>query len=416
MEPYILVEPPENKHISGTIHLPASKSLSNRALMIQALGTQIKVNNLSDAQDTKIMAEAIRSVAEGTTIIDIGHAGTAMRFLTAFLSVQSGSFVLTGSHRMQQRPIGPLVSALQHLGAEISYLGEQGYPPLKITGKPLRGGTLKITSGLSSQFVSALLLIGPTLPQGLTVILDEAPASPSYIRMTMGLMAKCAAECNWEQNTIRVMPGGYPAGSIEIEPDWSAASYFYAALMLAQSGHLIFPGLKQESLQGDAILFQWFDNMGLQTQFSKEGAVVVKTGTCPEFLALDFTDNPDLAQTLAMALAGCGMQARFKGLHTLPLKETDRIKALVEELYKVNYSFTDMGNGTWQMIQSARPAMPGVITFKSHDDHRMAMSCTPLALRLGKIQITDPGVVDKSFPGFWKNCADAGFILKYFPG
>lgn len=416
MEPYVLVEAPENNHISGTIHLPASKSLSNRALIIQALGTQIVVNNLSDAQDTKIMAEAIRCVAEGATIIDIGHAGTAMRFLTAFLSVQSGSFVLTGSHRMQQRPIGPLVSALQHLGAEISYLGARGYPPLKITGKPLQGGTLKITSGLSSQFVSALLLIGPTLPQGLTVILDEAPASPSYIRMTMGLMAKCGAECNWEQNTVRVMPGGYQAGSIEIEPDWSAASYFYAALMLAQSGHLIFPGLKKESLQGDAILFQWFDNMGLHTQFSKEGAVVIKTGTCPEFIALDFTDNPDLAQTIAMAFAGCGMQARFKGLHTLPLKETDRIKALAEELNKVNYSFTDMGNGTWQMIQSARPAMPGVITFKSHDDHRMAMSCTSLALKFGKIQITDPGVVDKSFPGFWKNCAVAGFKLNYFPG
>ena len=416
MEPYILVEAPENKHISGTIHLPASKSLSNRALIIQALSPNIEVNNLSDAQDTKIMAESIRSLAKGAEFIDIGHAGTAMRFLTAFLSVQSGSFVLTGSHRMQQRPIGPLVSALQYLGAEISYLREHGYPPLKITGKPLQGGTLKITSGLSSQFVSALLLIGPTLPQGLTMILDEAPASPSYIRMTMGLMAICGVECNCEQNTIRVMPGGYHSGSIEIEPDWSAASYFYAALLLAQSGHLTFPGLKKESLQGDAILSQWFENLGLHTQFGNEGATVQKTGTYPEYISLDFTDNPDLAQTMAMAFAGCGMQARFKGLHTLPLKETDRIKALAEELDKVNYAFTDMGNGAWQMVKSARPGMPGVITFKSHDDHRMAMSCTPLALELGKIQITDPEVVDKSFPGFWKNCADAGFKLNYFQG
>ncbi|HAJ99381.1 MAG TPA: 3-phosphoshikimate 1-carboxyvinyltransferase [Bacteroidales bacterium] len=413
----VIIEAPANRLLQGIVHLPASKSLSNRALILQAISTQpISIENLSDAEDTRVLKNALESVHRGEAIIDVGHAGTAMRFLTAYLVIQEGSFELKGSKRMHQRPIAPLVDALRQLGAEIHYLGQIGFPPLLISGKKLKGGKVSIVSDISSQFISALLLIAPTLPNGLTLEKHGIPASPSYVTMTMGLLKKAGISCNWAGNTISIGAGNFSPTKIVIEPDWSSASYFYSAILLAKEGELFFPGLQQESLQGDAILAHWFKELGVQTHFNSEGARVTKVGNFPAFMDLNFKNQPDLAQTMAMAFAGCGIQGQFKGLETLPRKETDRIKALLQELRKLGYALSQSDEGAWQLRKSAQISMERVPVFQSYEDHRMAMACAPLALCTGKVLIEDPEVVVKSYPKFWENMANIGFTIDYQKG
>jgi 3-phosphoshikimate 1-carboxyvinyltransferase len=413
MENLLLVNAPDNGAVNGTIQLPASKSISNRVLIIQALSEQgFSIENLSEAEDTKTLIRALAQ--EGVSSdIDAGHTGTAMRFLVSYLATRPGTFFLTGSERMRERPIAALVNALQQLGADISYQNKAGFPPLKIKGKKLRGGKISVDASISSQFISSLLLIAPTLEEGLEITLNGTAVSTTYIKMTLGLLTRFGIETRWERNVITVLPGKYSGQNITIEPDWSGASYFYEILLLAERGSLFFPGLSKKSLQGDEVLWQWFEHLGINTRFSEEGAYAEKTKGHPEFVSFSFSENPDLAQTLAMAFAGSGIQAVFRGLETLPLKETDRIKALQEELDKIGFSLAPREEGIWQLRKTAWPQLPGRITFRSHNDHRMAMACAPLALKLGEIGVGDPEVVTKSFPGFWNSLKEIGFKLVY---
>lgn len=411
MENLLLVSAPADGVVNGTIQLPASKSISNRVLIIRALCQHdFPIHNLSEAEDTKTLLLALDS--EGVTHdIDAGHTGTAMRFLTSYLATRPGTFYLTGSERMKQRPIAPLVNALQQLGADISYSEKNGFPPLKIKGKKLRGGKIQIDAGISSQFISSLMLIAPALEEGLEITLSGVPVSSEYIKMTLGLMSHFGIEARWERNVIKILPGQYLPHEITIERDWSGASYFYELLLLSEKGKLFFPGLSAKSLQGDEILWKWFGHIGITTQFTKDGAYAEKTKGHPEFVSFSFIENPDLAQAMAMAFAGNDIQAVFRGLETLPLKETDRIKALQGELVKLGFSLAAREEGIWQLRKTAWPQLPGRVTFKTYNDHRMAMACAPLALKLGQVGIFDPEVVAKSFPGYWDCLRQIGFKL-----
>lgn len=409
----MLVTAPEKGIIRGTVALPASKSISNRVLIIRALcNKDFGISNLSEAEDTLVLTRALESIGI-TPDINAGHTGTAMRFLTSYLATHPGKHFLTGSERMKERPIGPLVNALQQLGADIEYLGKPGFPPLKIRGKKLRGGRIAVDASTSSQFISGLLLIAPVLQEGLTIILNGTPVSSSYIRMTLGLMSLFGIEYRWERNQIQVFPGPYQARDITIEPDWSGASYFYETLLLASVGKIFFPMLTQKSFQGDAMVWQWFGHLGMDTVFSSEGATVEKIGGYPEFVSFDFRENPDLAQTMAMAFAGCGIQGVFRGLETLPHKETDRIKALQNELNKLGYILAPREEDLWQLRKTVWPLLPAPLTFNSYHDHRMAMACAPLALTFGQVGIKDPDVVSKSFPDFWESLKSIGFKIVY---
>lgn len=413
MENLLLVTAPEGGIVNGTVSLPASKSISNRVLIILELCEQgFNVDNLSEAKDTQILAHALKNLGI-TPDINAGHTGTAMRFLTAYLATRPGTYYLTGSERMKERPIGPLVSALQHLGADIEYQGKTGFPPLKIKGKNLIGGKVELDADTSSQFITGLLLIAPTFQEGLEITLKGNPVSTSYIKMTLGLMTYFGIETRWERNVIHVSPGPYLSRDITIEPDWSAASYFYEALLLAEKGKIFFPMLSSKSLQGDEVVWQWFDHLGITTTFSAEGATAEKTRGHPDFVSFGFNENPDLAQTMAMAFSGRDIQAVFRGLETLPLKETDRIKALQAELTKVGYILAPREEGIWQLRKTAWPLLPGDITFQTYHDHRMAMACAPLALVKGQVRILDPDVVGKSFPNFWECLKSTGFKLVY---
>jgi len=406
----LLVSPPGDSTLHGTVYLPSSKSISNRVLMIRELCSEpFRIDNLSEADDTKTLQKALNSINSTDEIIDIGHAGTAMRFLTAFLANRRGRFVLTGSDRMKARPIGALVDALLTLGATVEYLGEPGYPPVRITGKKLKGGKINIDAGTSSQFISALLMIAPLFEDGLQLTLTGKPVSTSYIRMTLNLMAYFGIEYRWEGSLICISPGQYQSRAIRIDPDWSGASYFYAALLLSKDGEIFFPELTQSGLQGDENLCKWFEELGVSTRFEHEGAYASKTGQPPDFLALNFTDNPDLAQTISLAFAGAKIQAEFRGLETLPLKETDRIAALQNELKKLGFLLNYSGKGAWHLKMTRPWSGQANLSFDTYNDHRMAMSCAPLAMKLGQIAIRNPEVVIKSFPAFWENLGRVGF-------
>ncbi|HSV89225.1 MAG TPA: hypothetical protein VLH61_11340 [Bacteroidales bacterium] len=415
-EKLLLVSPPENGFLQGTVLLPSSKSISNRVLIIRELcRTSFPIENLSHADDTQILLQALAIAKSTQRAIDVGHAGTAMRFLTAYLATCDNHFVLTGSERMKKRPIGALVNALNSLGAKIDFLGEPGYPPLKIKGQKLKGGKITIDSGTSSQFISALLLIAPRFEKGLELTLTGIPVSSSYIKMTLSLMAYFGVESRWEGSTILIFPGQYLNLPITIESDWSGASYFYSALMLARGGEIFFPGLSPKSLQGDETLYRWFDELGVSTRFTSDGAIASKAGQSPDFFKIDFTDTPDMAQTMCMAFAASNLQAEFSGLITLPLKETDRINALQTEIIKLGYKLLHSGSGVWQLKKTQSNAIINDLCFDTHNDHRMAMACAPLALKYGQIAIRNPDVVKKSFPDFWENIAKVGFKTEFQP-
>lgn len=409
-EDLLLVSPPEDGQLNGAVNLPSSKSISNRVLIIRELCRKpFHIENLSLADDTKILLQALDSARTTSGIIDVGHAGTAMRFLTAYLATRNGKYDLTGSDRMKLRPVGPLVEALLNLGASIEYLGECGYPPVRITGKKLKGGKINADAGTSSQFISALLMIAPLFEEGLELNLTGVPVSSSYIRMTLKLMAYFGIESRWEGSHVRVLPGQYRERAISIEPDWSGASYFYAALMLSKGGEIFFPGLCRDSLQGDENLYKWFKELGVSTRFAPEGAYACKVGQPPDYFKLNFTDNPDLAQTMSLAFAGAKIQAAFSGLETLPFKETNRITALQKELKKLGYWLTCTDGGNWQLKMMTTTIRSEPLCFDTYNDHRMAMACAPLALKYGRISVWDPLVVVKSFPGFWENLNNIGF-------
>jgi 3-phosphoshikimate 1-carboxyvinyltransferase len=399
------------KNISGSINLPASKSISNRALIINALSySPYPILNLSDSDDTKVLEAALFS---NNTKFDIGHAGTAMRFLTAFLAKIAGEWEITGSERMQQRPIAILVDALNQLGAKIEYLKNEGCPPLKIFGSHLKGQTIELDGSVSSQYISALLLIAPTVENGLTLKLKGNITSRSYIKLTLELMAQFGIQYQWNQNEIFVPEQNYFARDFTCEADWSGASYWYQIMALIDSGEVLLENLQLDSLQGDVNIAAWFEQFGVVSTQKKEGVLLSKTKTIqPEKLVLDFIENPDVAQTMACLCVAKEIPFQFTGLKTLKIKETDRIAALQNELAKFGAKLTEPEQGelAWDgaFDLTIKDEVPTVNTYH---DHRMALAFAPMALAGFQLQVDDPMVVTKSYPGFWEDLGTVGFEI-----
>ncbi len=400
-----------NKNITGNINLPASKSISNRALIINALSySPYPLRNLSDSDDSKVLEAALFS---NSNKFDIGHAGTAMRFLTAFLAKIVGEWEITGSERMQQRPIGILVDALNSLGAQITYKNKEGFPPLKIMGSNLTGKTLELDGSISSQYISALLLIAPTITNGLTLKLNGEITSRSYIKLTLELMAKFGIQYIWEGNEITVGEQHYFPMDFTVEADWSGASYWYQILALAESGEVLLENLQLKSLQGDANIAGWFEQFGVISTQKDKGVFLSKKENCaPQKLVLDFIENPDVAQTFACLCVAKEIPFHFSGLKTLKIKETDRIAALQNELAKFGATLTEPANGelSWDgKIDSTKKEQNPII--KTYHDHRMALAFAPMALANLNLQIEDPAVVTKSYPRFWDDLKNIGFKI-----
>ncbi|MFV0265879.1 MAG: 3-phosphoshikimate 1-carboxyvinyltransferase [Draconibacterium sp.] len=397
------------KNLSGTIQLPASKSISNRALIIHALSySPYPIHNLSDSDDTKVLQAALFS---NSNKFDIGHAGTAMRFLTAFLAKVVGEWEITGSERMKQRPIKILVDALTELGANIEYLGEEGCPPLKIFGSHLKGKTIQLDGSVSSQYITALLLIAPTLEGGLTLNLRGDITSRSYIKLTLELMAKFGIRYQWHKNEIIVPEQRYFPIDFTCEADWSGASYWYQIMALVDSGEILMENLVLNSLQGDADIAAWFEHFGVESIQEKSGVILSKTkNNQPDRLDLDFIENPDVAQTMACLCVAKGIPFHFMGLKTLKIKETDRIAALQNELAKFGATLVEPAHGelAWdgKLDMETKEELPLV---KTYHDHRMALAFAPMALAGLPMRIEDPMVVTKSYPEFWNDLKKIGF-------
>ncbi|MEK7257688.1 MAG: 3-phosphoshikimate 1-carboxyvinyltransferase [Bacteroidota bacterium] len=407
-----------DRHLQGDIFLDGSKSISNRALIIKALsGEDFEISRLSTSKDTQLMQ---RLLASAEPVLDAGAAGTTFRFLTAYLALQPQTRILTGSERMKQRPIGVLVDALKKLGADIEYLENEGFPPLKINPSRSLGATnhLAVAAGTSSQYISALLMIAPLLPQGLTLELEGTVVSQPYIELTLQLMAHFGVRHIWEGNLIFIAPQKYQARPFEVEADWSAASYFYSMAALSESCDLRLHGLFENSGQGDAVLPRMMQNLGVQTVFHEKHIHLTKTEKAPKPLfEWDFLPCPDIAQTLAVTCGGLGVHGVFTGLDTLRIKETDRIAALQNELAKVGVflsklppRFSKKSEREFYMIDGQAIVQDEPV-FSTYEDHRMAMAFTPLAM-LGKIKIEHPQVVEKSYPAFWEDLKKLGFEVE----
>lgn len=404
------------EQLSACISLPGSKSISNRVLMIRALsGLAFNLPNCSDSDDTLHLQKALQLITENNSgVIDIGHAGTDMRFLTAYLATREGSYELTGSERMKKRPVRDLVDVLKHLGADISYKDQEGYPPLLIRGKTLQGGQAKIKGTISSQFISALLLIAPYLENGLELMIEGDVVSKPYIDMTVNTMKAFGAGVVWKENIISVkpVPYAYAADRYAIESDWSAASYFYSLTALSPlHTRFILKGLFKESLQADAVCAMLYESFGVETQFGNGEVYITKTDVSQtEALTYDFIHCPDIAQTVACSCVALKRSFYFTGLQTLKVKETDRIVALKQEFEKfgVTVSATDTTLGA----DAAYLAKDTAISVATYNDHRMAMSFAPLALIAGSLQVEEAEVVSKSYPQFWSDLEKTGMIVR----
>jgi len=404
------------KKLDTSISLPASKSISNRALIIYALsGGRLMPQNLSDCDDTNVIFEAMRYMPE---VIDIKAAGTAMRFMTAYLSVMRGTHVITGTKRMKNRPIGVLVDALRNLGADIEYVEKEGYPPLRITGRSLTGGVLEIAGDVSSQYISALLMIGPVLEDGLELRLTGDIISRPYIDLTLWLMREFGADADWSSgDTISVKAQAYQNRDYFIENDWSGASYWYEMVALSgdRDASIQLSGLTDGSKQGDSVVKYIFSLLGVKTIFEtkEEGKLQVvtlkKSGRRVPRLEYDFVNSPDLTQTIVVACCMLGVPFHFRGLSTLKIKETDRIEALKNEMRKLGFVLTDKNNSEliWDGTR-CEPAADAIID--TYEDHRMALAFAPVSMKQ-QITINNPQVVSKSYPNFWHDLQKAGFEI-----
>jgi len=430
----------KNKSIKGTVHLTGSKSECNRALIIEALSNgRVKVENISDAADTVTLAKILKSEvgvpnaevlnsAENAAIphstfripqlknseiehpkseINIGPAGTAMRFLTAYFTLQDEEVVLTGSERMKQRPIGILVDALRELGAHIEYTEKEGFPPIKLKGS-LEQLTSKISikGNVSSQYITALLLIAARLPFGLELHIEGELTSRPYVEMTLSMLQAAKIQHTWIDNVITISHQEFASASLHIEPDWSAASYWYAIAALANEAELFLPGLTQYSLQGDSVITEIMANFGITSQF-KDGGVYLQKEVKPVARKIfDLKECPDLAQTVIVVCAALGHDATFTGLETLKIKETDRIKALQNELAKIGVQLIEKAQ-VYKLDCSGK-FIPEKLFVNTYDDHRMAMAFAPLALLIPEVEIEDAKVVEKSYPAFWNDLEKVG--------
>ena len=399
--------------IDGQIHLDGSKSISNRVLIIRALsGLDFPIHHLSTSDDSNTLEQLLSS---DSNIYDVGHAGTTFRFLTAFLAIQKGTQFLTGSSRMQERPIGPLVEALKSIGCKIDYKGKIGYPPLSI--QPCNIEELKnevsIDAGISSQYITALILIAPALPRGLTINLRGELVSESYLLLTLNIMKSFGIEVFYEDNQIRIRPQQYQPTEYKIEADWSASSYYYSIAALATRAKIRLKGLFKNGLQGDAAITRIGNIIGVESEWADDAWCLSK-GTAFSKFNYNFINQPDIAQSFAIICAACGIDNDFSGLKTLRIKETNRIEALNNELAKIGSAFfkkyTDESGEEHFKVKPGVNFSNGVPRFKTYKDHRMAMAFAPLAL-LHPIEIENPGVVSKSYPKFYEDLTSLGFEI-----
>ncbi|WP_288732583.1 3-phosphoshikimate 1-carboxyvinyltransferase [uncultured Parabacteroides sp.] len=403
-----LIKAPEER-LRASVQLPASKSISNRALILNALSySPYDIQNLSDCDDTEVMVKALNSDSRD---FDIKAAGTAMRFLTAFLSKIVGEWTITGTERMKNRPIKLLVDALNSLGARIEYMEKEGYPPLRIFGSALQGGEISLAGGVSSQYISALLMIAPLMEKGLTLHLEGNIISRPYINLTLQLMEQFGVKATWNGQTIKILPQEYKPIRFTVESDWSAASYWYSIMALSKNAEIELLGLFKNSLQGDAAGAKLFAQLGVGTVFTDRGVMLKYNGNVTKKLIYNFVNEPDLAQTFVVTCVLLNIPFRFTGLQSLKIKETDRIEALKTELRKLGYLLTDSNDSIleWNGERCEPEADPIIATY---EDHRMAMAFAPAALVLPKgLKVADPEVVTKSYPAYWEDLRKAGFAL-----
>jgi len=408
------------KNINTEIQLTGSKSECNRALIISALSKKlVKVENLSNAADTVTLNGILNNLEEELEVeieesktVDVGPAGTAMRFLSAYLSAKNGNFLLTGTERMKQRPIGILAEALKTIGADISYAESEGFPPLNIVG-PLDQKTaqVKIKGDISSQYISALLMIAPILPQGLMLEIEGELTSKPYVDMTLDMLAEVGIEHTWHGNSIAIKPQVFKPGTLVVEPDWSAASYWYSIAALADEAEIALPALKEKSLQGDSQIKNIMKIFGISTSKTDKGIAISNLGvTLDTKEILDLKTCPDLAQTIVVIAAALGKNMAFTGLETLKIKETDRIAALQNELAKIGVTFTE--NNLVYTLNTDNLHFPDKVTFATYEDHRMAMAFAPLALLINEVEIEEMQVVEKSYPYYWEDLKQAGFEVR----
>lgn len=400
--------------MKGKVALTPSKSLSNRFLMIRALSPQsFEIENLSPSSDTRIFESLL---LHPRNVMDAQDAGTAYRFLTAWLAITPGTFLLTGTDRMKQRPIRPLVSALQQMGADISYAGQDGFPPLSIRGKSLEGGSVKIDGSLSSQFISALVMIGPSLERGLDVELTGKPSSVPYIRMTLSLMKRFGVQSEHNHSHIRIKSQTYSPSPVRVESDWSSAAFWFEVAALSDSAEFFLEGLVPDSLQGDACISAWMVHLGVNSEWNEKGVRIYKQkdfkSNAP--LEFDFTESPDLFLPVLCACVGQGREGLFLGLDNLRYKESDRVEAILEELLKIYPGMSyQRDEHSLELLASGPAQQP--FRLCSHSDHRIAMSLAPLVLGVGDFELDDETVVRKSYPEFWDQLSATGFKLEYLP-
>lgn len=397
------------KSILTSVNLPASKSISNRALILNNLSNSpYVIENLSESDDTKVMIEAFESDKD---VIDIKAAGTAMRFLTAYFSRIPGKRIITGSERMKKRPINILVNALISLGAKIEYTETPGCPPLKIQGSVLEGGEIFLSGAISSQFISALLMIAPAMEKGLIMHLEGDIISIPYIKMTLKMMSDFGVKADWEDNKITIYPQDYIPTQYKIESDWSAASYWYEIAALSDQAEIKLEGLFQESSQGDSKVAELFLDLGIDTKYEDDAVILTKTKRITKKFFHNFINEPDLAQTFVVTCCLMGIPFLFTGLQSLKIKETDRIEALKNEIKKLGYLITDREDSILEWNGETCPPEENPV-IATYEDHRMAMAFAPAALKIKNLKIEHPKVVTKSYPYFWDDLKKAGFSIE----
>jgi len=389
----------------GELKITGSKSESNRALILQALYPKLKLENISNSDDTKVLQESIK---KGSGLINIHHAGTAMRFLTAYFASKNNSdVVLTGSKRMQERPVKLLTDALKSLGADISYEKNEGYPPLKIKGKTLTENSVSLQANISSQYISALMLIAPSLPQGLEIVLDGEITSAPYISMTLEIMQIAGIKGSFKNDRILIAhQEKLPSKIINIESDWSSASYFYSLAAINETASLSLSNYRKASLQGDSCIVEIYEQLGVTTKFT-DNSIYLEKQPCkmPKRIVKDLRNSPDIAQTIAVTCLALGIECELTGLHTLKIKETDRLEALKTEIEKFGAK-VEITNDSLQLFPAK--TLKENVSVATYNDHRMAMAFAPLALKV-PLNIEDAGVVSKSYPTFWKDMEFLGF-------
>ena len=409
------ISKPNSEKITGIIQLVSSKSESNRALIIQAICDEvITIKNLSTSGGTNTL-KLLLNRYKNSKVLDAHHAGTTYRFLTAFLSCQVGEWTLTGSDRMKERPIKILVETLRNNGANINYLEKDGYPPLLIKGSNLDLSNIQIDGSISSQYISALLLLGPSMSKATKFSFTDKVISKPYINMTLAIMNYFGAKTKWENGSILIEKNPYKTNSLSIESDWSAASYWYQIVSLNNDSSVEIEGLKKQSFQGDSEVANIFNQLGVETIYKENSISISNSNSAPlNKIELNLNNTPDLAQTIICTCAGLGIEATISGLETLVIKETNRLKALKNELLKFSVDLKIIENHTLY-LKSGQTITNPTTSIETYNDHRMAMALAPLSLVVGSFRINNPEVVSKSYPNYWKDLERVGFKISFSP-